>query len=625
MKTKIILIFCLNAFFSQAQSNNIDTSYGTQGLAYTIIDTSYDAIPTSSLIQADGKIVLCGYLDPIGECILVRHHPDGTKDSSFGINGIKRFFLNSQGSVRPSHIIQLAGGKLLLGGVYIKYSSNWLHLAIWRLNANGDLDSTFGLNGAAIDSIPNFRADIKKIEELSNGKIMAYGDIIIPFPGIEPSTSYSPFVIRYHPNGTIDTSFQVNVKYSAGLNGVGSVVMIPGHRFIMGGDRFLGGLPQGISSLNILKMSLNGNQDTLFGNNGVAYLNGFRPSTMAVQQNNYLLCAGFKTYNGGIYPDVILTRFDLSGNMDTTFGVNGIVVTDIDSNSADFPTTIRVLPNGDFFVAGGASSRDFIARYYANGMLDTSCSKDIMLGESQLSFNVNMLYASNKHILTGGFLDTNTSKIQFSSSRYFIDSPHFQFSISDSSCAKYIFNGKEYRNSGQYQDTLQTAQGCDSIIYLDLTITPLDNSVTQNGATLTAAASSTSYQWLDCSTNQPIASETSQTYTATTNGSYAVVVTENGCTDTSACYTINNIGIEELENQFISVFPNPNTGSFTIQLDDSFTSGYIEIFNLNGQKVFQQKAENKRQLEVNSKLEKGVYVLKITSRNHNLSQRLIIQ
>ena len=52
------------------------------------------------------------------------------------------------------------------------------------------------------------------------------------------------------------------------------------------------------------------------------------------------------------------------------------------------------------------------------------------------------------------------------------------------------------------------------------------------------------YQCLDCDNSMSIiAGETNQSLTALSNGNYAVEVTANCCTDTSACVTITTVGI----------------------------------------------------------------------------------
>ena len=75
----------------------------------------------------------------------------------------------------------------------------------------------------------------------------------------------------------------------------------------------------------------------------------------------------------------------------------------------------------------------------------------------------------------------------------------------------------------------------------------IDNSVNQSGATLIANQFAPGYQWLDCDNNYAIINgETSQSYTASNTGNYAVEITVNNCLDTSDCYLVDFTGIEEL-------------------------------------------------------------------------------
>ncbi len=68
-----------------------------------------------------------------------------------------------------------------------------------------------------------------------------------------------------------------------------------------------------------------------------------------------------------------------------------------------------------------------------------------------------------------------------------------------------------------------------------------DKSVTVSGKSFTANAVNASYQWIDCSTKQAVSGATAKTFSPSIEGSYAVVITENGCSDTSLCYTFCNV------------------------------------------------------------------------------------
>ena len=115
------------------------------------------------------------------------------------------------------------------------------------------------------------------------------------------------------------------------------------------------------------------------------------------------------------------------------------------------------------------------------------------------------------------------------------------------SCESYIWdaNGQTYTESGQYTQSLLSQYGCDSIVNLDLTISDVNTSVLQlNEITLESQAINAQYQWLDCNNFIEIQGETNQIFEAPYNGSFAVFVTQNNCSDTSDCINISTLGLE---------------------------------------------------------------------------------
>ena len=172
------------------------------------------------------------------------------------------------------------------------------------------------------------------------------------------------------------------------------------------------------------------------------------------------------------------------------------------------------------------------------------------------------------------------------------------------------------------------ANGCDSIVIENITITPLpDVMVSESGNTITAqnVNAGATYQWLDCDNSfAPLSGETNQTYTAAGNGSYAVAINEGDCADTSVCSIIDDVGI--IENNFsnkVIVYPNPTKGDFSIDLGENYQTVTILVTDLNG-KIVQSNTFNKSQL-LNLKLEEssGVYLLNIESGNNKALIRLI--
>ncbi len=116
----------------------------------------------------------------------------------------------------------------------------------------------------------------------------------------------------------------------------------------------------------------------------------------------------------------------------------------------------------------------------------------------------------------------------------------------------------------------------------NVVITEIDNSVNLIDAlTLSANATGYAYQWLDCTNgNTPISGETGQTFIATTNGSYAVQISDGTCTVTSTCYLISEVGISESKFVSVLIYPNPSNGTFKILPNAKHLS--IEIYDERG-------------------------------------------
>jgi uncharacterized repeat protein (TIGR01451 family) len=172
-------------------------------------------------------------------------------------------------------------------------------------------------------------------------------------------------------------------------------------------------------------------------------------------------------------------------------------------------------------------------------------------------------------------------------------------------------DGNTYTSSNNSATfTLTNAAGGDSIITLNLTIEIIDLTITDNAPILTANAVGATYQWIDCDNgNALIGNESSATFTATTNGNYAVIITQNDCSDTSDCIQVVHVGLsEKTDNHLnIAVFPNPSTDSFHIQSGSTINS--LSVYTLSGQCKYQATINTNSFTIDLSKETSGVYLL----------------
>jgi hypothetical protein len=127
-------------------------------------------------------------------------------------------------------------------------------------------------------------------------------------------------------------------------------------------------------------------------------------------------------------------------------------------------------------------------------------------------------------------------------------------------CNSYVLNGQTYNQSGTYSQTIPNAFGCDSTITLNLTLdTPLSTPIVtvSSGELFTNGQANTSYQWIFCNSGFPISDETDTLYVPNLNGQFAVTASNSCGSSTSACVTINYMGVEEAKVPSLNLYPNP--------------------------------------------------------------------
>lgn len=185
--------------------------------------------------------------------------------------------------------------------------------------------------------------------------------------------------------------------------------------------------------------------------------------------------------------------------------------------------------------------------------------------------------------------------------------------LNSTACDYFNFNGTILTNSGTYFDTIPQTGFCDSIIQLNLVVNKIDTTVSTSGNSIGSNEPGAVYQWYNCTLTLPILNATAQYYIAQIDGSYAVIITKNGCIDTSNCRWINVIGIEENGiDEKIKIYPNPANDKLYIDLGNSLGSGKIELINNSGQVLIENKIANLQKLELNIRhLPPGEYFIRL--------------
>ena len=198
-------------------------------------------------------------------------------------------------------------------------------------------------------------------------------------------------------------------------------------------------------------------------------------------------------------------------------------------------------------------------------------------------------------------------------------SAHIANSYTSAACLSYTMpNGNLISTSGVYYDTISASGSCDTLNEYTITISAgVDDSVYQSGNKLISFDTwAPAHQWVDCNAGfTPITGQITKTYTPTTTGSYAVIVTRGSCVDTSDCISvvINNTGINllDISNEF-EVYPNPTKDILNFENFENQNITSIAIMDVTGKYVILKFGKLDNSINIES-LNSGVYFIKIST------------
>jgi uncharacterized delta-60 repeat protein len=181
-----------------------DASFDGDGIVTTAFaNTNSKAV--AAKIQADGKIVAAGYTQfgLAGSMVAARYQPDGALDETFGNQG--RVILNVNAADFASSVALQADGKIILAGTTQITSGGQTQFGMARLNANGALDASFGEGGKVTTRFGSSAVSYDAVVQ-PDGRILVAGE------GNEINEARDIALVRYLPNGALDTSFDGDGK-----------------------------------------------------------------------------------------------------------------------------------------------------------------------------------------------------------------------------------------------------------------------------------------------------------------------------------------------------------------------------------------------------------------------------
>lgn len=313
-------------------------------------------------------------------------------------------------------------GGIVVAGPVRRADDDDADFAVARYRPDGHLDPTFGRRGI---TVTNLGGD----DEPHALALQADGRIVVAgYSDVEGSSRFA--LARYRPDGHLDPSFGKGGTLVTGMEGkdVGAygVAIQEDGKIVLAGYSDT----EGSSRLALARYRPDGQLDPAFGNAGRVFTDmmGTDVSANAVtlQPDGKVVLAGYSDTDHS--SRFAAARYDARGQLDTSFGTAGRVITDVHAHDVSY-FAIAAAPAGALVAAGYAQSgeevgtRDVaLARYRPDGTPDPAFGKQgivtTQLGGSDSASA--LLLQPDGRLVVAGYSDTEGSS-RFALARYDAD------------------------------------------------------------------------------------------------------------------------------------------------------------------------------------------------------------
>jgi len=426
-KAIVFLILISISTINFAQNGVLDPSFGNAGTVLTSIGATDRGHSIAK--QADGKLLVTAFHQNTPNMLaLLRYNLDGTLDASFDTDGMVTisFNVSSQSSSTSNYSIAVqADGKILVGGD--SQGNTTVDFTVFRFNTNGSLDTGFDTDGKVQINFGAFNSSsATAISIQSDGKILLSGHT--------SSSGNSDFaVVRLTTNGSLDTSFDADGKVVIPVGdfedrSYAMAIQTDG-KIIIGGSA-LGNI---ITDFALIRLNTNGSLDTSFDADGKVITpfntNGNQIKDIQIQSDGKIIVTGisYGTISGSYSNNFALARYTVDGNLDTSFGVEGKVLTNITANTNNAVSNAillqadgKIICGGNYYNALGIFELAMV-RYNSDGSLDetfgtsgvtTTSLEDGAFG-NDITFQID-----GKIVLVGNSVNNVTNKTSIVLARY---------------------------------------------------------------------------------------------------------------------------------------------------------------------------------------------------------------
>ena len=459
---------------------------------------------------------------------------------------------------------------------------------------DGSPDLSFGNDGFLVLDIEGGSDIAYNLGKQSDDKLIVVG-------GSEINGENQSIIIRFLPNGDLDTTFGNNgFSYNNNYSSYNFAKIQNDDKIIVGANYY----DNGVYSFSLTRFLPNGDVDISFANNGTLnpFSDGFFKGII-FQDNETFTVAG-RVLNNAIY-EIALKRFFINGTIDTSFGNNGTVTTAI-GNEATSIKSFELLNDGKIIVAAKItdynSSSYVLLKYLFDGSLDENYgSNGVLELNIDQSFGIGNLavYEDDKAVLMASIWDPVEETRDIFITRYL---PNGSIDTS------FNTNGSISIYSTNLLITRMIVQGNQRLLVYGVSNNPFEG----GGPTVILRYDingnmDTSFNFSPLGSEQfvgdMILKETGEIVCLSSTPWY------NGPEDiVLESYNNNPLGISENIIKRFTTYPNPSDGIFNISHDFSTSDINYQISDITGKIIHQGTLSNDRtQIDI-SQFENGIYL-----------------
>jgi uncharacterized delta-60 repeat protein len=326
---------------------SLDASFDGDGRTSLDIP-SIKGVTNVVLQQADNKIVAAGWSGSRADSVdrnlaLARYNTDGSIDTTFGAGGIVIHDIGGWSDAIYA-VVQQADGRLVAAGRTDGGASATSDMVFVRFLADGSLDASFGTNGAVIINFheSNGFDTVQSLVQRADGTLIATGIATPSNPWSEEDMVVVQLLADGAPDGSFDGDGRAVIEltdpssqgrgnmaeaYAVAVEADGGIVVAGNGNHTIWDYGLL--LPA------LARVNGDGSTDTTFADGGTAWLEVL---SGAYLQGLMTEADGPIHLTGDFLGDAFVARVTREGELDTSFGVDGVTIIDSgDGNEAFVP------------------------------------------------------------------------------------------------------------------------------------------------------------------------------------------------------------------------------------------------------------------------------------------------